>query len=515
MRSRYLSATVVVGLVMAQAAAAVTYEGIDFPQGDASFADEVITFNPAFGGGNVPTDPNYVNPVRATGPPDYQNDSGGTGGEFNGTGAVALGSGGRLELLFGDNVVTNGAGADLAIFERGVAESFTIAVRPANQTTRIRLFNAQQCLLSGYCQLVGPRMPTNHTVLIDLDAEFGGSFAPGDLRFDAIQLTDTLGQGATSGEQVGADIDAVGAIASGAIMCGDGLIEGDETCDDDGVQGGDGCSATCQIEPCWKCVDGVEPSSCSIDAGGPCDDGEPCTTNDTCGGPMGLTCIGGPPPVCDDANPCTDDSCVTSLGCDYVPNTATCDDGISCSVGDHCDAGACIGAADERSGCHLSLGTTQLRILNRFDDDSDNVIWKWPNGEATTFTHPAQGSGSYELCVFDGPPSARRLRLAARADKAQACGAASCWRAKGQTGFLFRNSAAPFGMRQLLLKSGANGKAKVLAKGRGAALNLSDDLMVPPVRAEIRDTSSSECWEDAYGGADIVRNGENGFKATH
>lgn len=44
-------------------------------------------------------------------------------------------------------------------------------------------------------------------------------------------------------------------------VCGDGVIEGTEQCDDGDSQGGDGCSAICQVESGWTCVG--EPSVCS------------------------------------------------------------------------------------------------------------------------------------------------------------------------------------------------------------------------------------------------------------
>lgn len=36
-------------------------------------------------------------------------------------------------------------------------------------------------------------------------------------------------------------------------ICGDGVIEGSETCDDGNSSNGDGCSATCQVESGWVC----------------------------------------------------------------------------------------------------------------------------------------------------------------------------------------------------------------------------------------------------------------------
>jgi fibro-slime domain-containing protein len=46
-----------------------------------------------------------------------------------------------------------------------------------------------------------------------------------------------------------------------AAICGDGLIHGDETCDDQGRVSGDGCSAACKKEPFTTCTG--EPSVCT------------------------------------------------------------------------------------------------------------------------------------------------------------------------------------------------------------------------------------------------------------
>ena len=39
-----------------------------------------------------------------------------------------------------------------------------------------------------------------------------------------------------------------------AVVCGDGLPDPNETCDDQNLVGGDGCSATCQLEPGYSCA---------------------------------------------------------------------------------------------------------------------------------------------------------------------------------------------------------------------------------------------------------------------
>jgi hypothetical protein len=54
-------------------------------------------------------------------------------------------------------------------------------------------------------------------------------------------------------------------------------------------------------------------------------------------------CVVGTPVGCDDGNPCTADLCQLG-GCVHTPLVgAPCDDGNACTVGDHCDAGQCVG----------------------------------------------------------------------------------------------------------------------------------------------------------------------------
>lgn len=62
-------------------------------------------------------------------------------------------------------------------------------------------------------------------------------------------------------------------------------------CYDGNTQNGDGCDATCQIEPCYTCT--PEPSTCTPSAeGAPCDDGLVCTSGETC---SAGSCGGGAP----------------------------------------------------------------------------------------------------------------------------------------------------------------------------------------------------------------------------
>ena len=188
-------------------ARAEEYGGIEFPQGEISFADTVIRYDPLFSEGNAPTDPDYLDPDEALGVPDYDGDGD----------SLSLGSGGLVELRFVDNALTNSADdtPDLHIFEIGpdVEDTF-VAIRPRNEATRVAI--ASLCVDEmapqgdDFCEI---GKVFGRTSSIDIDALFP-DHQSGDLIFDAVQLIDDPEEGQRSGATVGADIDSVGAIAS-------------------------------------------------------------------------------------------------------------------------------------------------------------------------------------------------------------------------------------------------------------------------------------------------------------
>jgi cysteine-rich repeat protein len=110
--------------------------------------------------------------------------------------------------------------------------------------------------------------------------------------------------------------DGAGNCSSGAALdCNDSNVCTDDSCDP-----GSGCV--------------------HADNTAACDDGNACTTLDTCA--LGA-CVGGIPLDCTDANACTDDSCDPASGCVNTDNTAACDDGNACTTLDTCALGACVG----------------------------------------------------------------------------------------------------------------------------------------------------------------------------
>src|SRR5207245_2547445 len=109
-------------------------------------------------------------------------------------------------------------------------------------------------------------------------------------------------------------------------VCGNGVLDVGEQCDDGNKLAGDCCSPTCTFEPLGSpCTD---RNPCTDDAcngagvclGTPnlalCNDGNACTAPDVC---TAGTCVGGAALNCNDGNPCTTDTCAPATGCVHTP----------------------------------------------------------------------------------------------------------------------------------------------------------------------------------------------------
>ncbi len=153
-------------------------------------------------------------------------------------------------------------------------------------------------------------------------------------------------------------------------VCGDGMITGNETCDDGNTVSGDGCSASCQEEvgfhcitagaPCVKtayCGDGIVQSPEVCDDGNS-QGGDGCSgtcqieQNFTCPTP-GQPCVSLTPPVCGDGvvtggEKCDDGNTKSGDGCSA---TCTVEDGWKCQdlggkCAPNCGDGKIVGSED-------------------------------------------------------------------------------------------------------------------------------------------------------------------------
>jgi len=125
--------------------------------------------------------------------------------------------------------------------------------------------------------------------------------------------------------------------------CGNNEVEDGETCDDGNVVGGDGCSATCQIEECGNDI---------LDPGEMCDDGN-LVNGDGCSSDcLFEECGNGildPGEECDDGNEDNGDGCDSQ--CLIEPEPA-CGDG-NLDPGEQCDDGNTVGGDGCAADCTI------------------------------------------------------------------------------------------------------------------------------------------------------------------
>ncbi|MCC7108334.1 MAG: DUF4215 domain-containing protein, partial [Deltaproteobacteria bacterium] len=157
-------------------------------------------------------------------------------------------------------------------------------------------------------------------------------------------------------------------------LCGDGSIDEPESCDDGGQVPGDGCDASCAVESGWQC-DSAAPSSCTTVCGDglvrgaeACDDGNT-GTSDGCD----ASCAEEGGFACDSAEP---SSCATVCGDGLVRGAEACDDSNAndddgCSAACALESGWTCGAA-EPTACATICGDGLVRGGEACDDQVGN-----------------------------------------------------------------------------------------------------------------------------------------------
>jgi cysteine-rich repeat protein len=342
-----------------------------------------------------------------------------------------------------------------------------------------------------------------------------------------------------------------------ATRCGDGAVQGPETCDDGNQNPSDCCNA-CQ----------PRVSECDLDA-------NPCTV-DMCSGtgicvstslaPAGTICgqAANPcaPPLCDgagtcaptnrpagagcsaDDDPCTQEQCDGAGHCDVV-GTTTCGPGEWCDPNDPPGdpAGRCLmncpGPCDGCSTCDNVLGQcvgdpvpdaacdggvdpgSKLALRDYAEADRDRLKWKWgktllAGTPSTLFGDPTAPAGNPDLdprvCVYllpAGDPPVTLGRLDAIAGP--------LWSGRS-SGFRFA-SAAPTGRAKLDLSVQPAGRVKIAANGRGipTVLSVLPLVSIPPpvgdVLVQLRNANGA-CQEDRFPASRVTFTPDGRVKAA-
>ncbi len=182
----------------------------------------------------------------------------------------------------------------------------------------------------------------------------------------------SMGSGghAEGGSPMGLGGSTGGSFVSHSV-CGDGVRDSDEACDDGNAVGGDGCAADCHsVDPGFSCT----PA------------GQPCHRVARCGDGVAV-----PPELCDDGNTTAgdgcSDTCKVELGwkCNGSPSQCTkttCGDGVtegaeSCDDGnttpfDGCSAD-CQNEPDCKTGASCVSRCGDGIVVNEACDDGNNV----------------------------------------------------------------------------------------------------------------------------------------------
>jgi outer membrane protein OmpA-like peptidoglycan-associated protein len=166
---------------------------IVFRLGDASFADEVVSFTV---GTPPPRDSRWAEPRTVLGPPDYNPRRADPTAPAN----LVMGCAGALTVRFTDNVLVDVPGPDLYVFEVGPAiEPMSLAISPDGET-----WTAVGDIRGG-------------TAEIDISKVS----MPGE-RFRFVRITDL--KRACGAPYPGADVDAIGAIGAALQLSFDASV---------------------------------------------------------------------------------------------------------------------------------------------------------------------------------------------------------------------------------------------------------------------------------------------------
>jgi len=175
-----------------------------------------------------------------------------------------------------------------------------------------------------------------------------------------------------------------------------------------------------------------------------------------------------------------------------------------------------------RTNCRTSTEPLKsiAKVQFKGNGKGDLIKFVWGRGEATdagAFGNPL-GVDAFTLCVYD--QSATGVVYRGDAPTGGTCGTKPCWKARGDPagskGYAYVDKeATPHGVRKMLLKPGAAGKAKVAVEAKGSLVSSSPTLfptlpLVRPVQVQVQATNG-ECFGATFGTA--LRNDEGQFKA--
>jgi cysteine-rich repeat protein len=207
-------------------------------------------------------------------------------------------------------------------FSDGTASNPGLGCVGCHETTGLRLHHTTAGVTDCEdCHSGDPTPPPENTV----PPYYGTVDTNADVPCNDVQQAN-LNENWTVGDFLGLDNDGDGLYDAvdpdcATSVCGNGVLETGEDCDDGNTADGDCCSSTCAFEP----------------SGSTCDDGQFCNVNEACDGAG--SCTGGVQRDCGDGVSCTVDTCDEAGDtCVNTPDDAICDDGVFCNGTETCSA---------------------------------------------------------------------------------------------------------------------------------------------------------------------------------
>jgi hypothetical protein len=154
------------------------------------------------------------------------------------------------------------------------------------------------------------------------------------------------------------------------------------------------------------------------------------------------------------------------------------------------------------SGCRQptrsKAGVIRLK-QNAERPSQSSLTWSWVKGEETLegdLGDPITDT-SYSLCLYDSSASSQP-RATMVAPGGTKCGLFPCWFDLPGPGLMYVDNAGEIdGLTQIRLTPGADGKAKISVKGRGANLPAPAIPLAAPVMVQLQATNG-ECWAATY-----------------
>jgi uncharacterized delta-60 repeat protein len=169
------------------------------------------------------------------------------------------------------------------------------------------------------------------------------------------------------------------------------------------------------------------------------------------------------------------------------------------------------------AGCKSPLepGKSSLLVKDQVQPNGDRLVWKWSKGAETSFAELGDplATTDYAFCVYDesvGPPD---LVFEAAVPAGGACGKGSCWKPPTSTGFKYGDSTRRrCGVGAMKVKSGVDGKAKIVLKAKGEHVPMPALPLAVPLRAQMQ-SQSGTCWEATFSAAGVLKSDGTRFKA--